>query len=414
MSPDIVPFWQRLRPIASYPFRGAALYSVLALTLFIVVLGMLPFPIGAVLSMIGWLAAFKYAFESLRHTAHGRLEPPEVVLGVDDGVVWNYILLQLISVALPLVAMAVLGFGPGIALFVLFSLVQPAAIMSLAMTESLGAALNPAMWAAVVGRIGWSYLAVIGLLLVMQGSAANAGGLLSMLLPGFLAEPIGVLFSLWALYATFHLMGYLLWQYHEALGIEPKALAEAADRPPNRDRDLLDTAGERVRDGDPAAALALLREEMRGRAVSIEVHELYRRLLRQAGDVAGLADHGPLFLHLLLLEKQERRALGLARECLDADPDFCALEPEDSARLAERALLAGQRALALELLTALTRRYPKHPDLPRWCIRAADLLLREAGREAQARALLEQARARCGDDDPVGAQINAQLATLPA
>lgn len=413
MSPDIVPFWQRLRPIASYPFRGAALYSVLALTAFIVVLGMLP-GVGWIMAAIGWLAAFKYAFESLRHTAHGRLEPPEVVLGVDDSVVLQYILLQLISVLFPLMAGFAFGWPVGIALYALLALVQPAAIMGLAMTESLGAALNPSLWLSLISRVGWSYLALIGLMLVMQGSAANADGLLSMLLPGFFARPLGVLFSLWALYATFHLMGYLLWQYHEALGIEPKSLTEEADRPPNRDRDLLESAGERVRDGDPAAALALLREEMRGRAVSIEVHELYRRLLRQAGDNQGLAEHGPLFLHLLLLEKQERRALGLARECLDADPDFCALEPEDSARLAERALLAGQRALALELLTALTRRHPKHAELPRWCIRAADLLLREAGREAQARALLEQARARCPADDPIGAQISAQLATLPA
>jgi hypothetical protein len=411
-SPEIAPFWQRLRPIASYPFRGAALYSVIALTAFIVLLGMLP-GVGWFFAIVGWLAAFKYAFEVLQATSDGRMDSPDVVLGIDDSVVWRYIALQLLTVLVPVLVAARLGVGAGLTLFAVLALAQPAAIMALAMTGSLRSALNPQLWATLIGRIGWPYLALIGLLLVMQLSAGNAGDLLRLALPGVLAKPLGVMFSLWALFATFHLMGYLLWQYHEALGIEPKTITEAVGLPRSRDSELLDTVSGMLQRGDTAEAAETLRADLRRRAVSLEVHEVYRRLLRQVDDRAALAEHGPLMLHLLLMEKQERRALGLARECLDADPDFVALQPEDSVLLAERAVLGGQRQLAIDLLLAVLRRHPKHVAMPQWTLQAVDLLLRQSGRESQARGLLKRAAERC-EDAAIAARIEAQLAALPA
>lgn len=411
-TPEIVPFWQRLRPIASYPFRGAALYSMLALTAFMTFGSFVPV-LGWLLVGVAWLAAFKYAFEVLQTTADGRMASPEVVLGIDNAVVWRYILLQLLTLLVPAAIAVFAGWPLALAVFAVIVLAQPAAIMVLALTHRLRSALNPSLWASVIGRIGWPYLALVGLLLVMQVSAGNAGGLLSEVLPALLAEPLVRLFSLWALFATFHLMGYLLWQYHESLGLQPAAISNPVMRPFDRDRELLEQASEAVQRGEPAVALQLVREDLRARAVSIEVHELYRRLLQQAGDSGALAGHGPLFLHLLMLEKQERKALGLARECLDADPDFVALEPEDSAKLAERARFAGQNALALDLLLAAVRRHPRHPDMPQWTLRAVELLLRKAGAETQARTLLEAARAQCRDD-ALGERLAAQLAELPA
>jgi hypothetical protein len=411
-SVDIAPFWHRLRPIASYPLRGAALYSVIALTAFIVLLGMLP-GVGWFFAIVGWLAAFKYAFEVLRATSDGRMDSPDVVLGIDDSVIWRYIALQGLTLLVPVLVAARVGMGAGLMLFAVLALAQPAAIMALAMTGSLRSALNPQLWATLIGRIGWPYLALIGLLLVMQLSAGNAGDLLRLVLPGMLAKPLGVVFTLWALFATFHLMGYLLWQYHEALGIEPKTITDAIGLPRSRDRELLDSASQLLQRGDAAEAAELLRAELRRRAVSLEVHEVYRRLLRQTDDRPGLAEHGPLMLHLLLMEKQERRALGLARESLDADPDFVALQPEDSVLLAERAMHGGQSQLAIDLLLAVLRRYPKHPEMPQWTLKAVDLLLRQPGRESQVRGLLRRAAERT-EDEAIQTRIASQLAALPA
>ena len=406
----IQPFWQRLREIAGYPFSGAAMPTVVVLVLAIGLLGWLP-GLGWLMTLICWLAAYKYAFEILQETAHGKLAPPESVLRIEGDVVLQYIGLQIILILTPLIVMI---FAPvlGVALFVLMVLVQPVAIMCLAMSGSLGQALEPGRWFAVISRIGWPYLAVVGLLFVIQASAANAGQVLEAVLPGILAAPLVNAFAFWGLFATFHLMGYLIYQYHEELHFEPEAHQSVPGLPRNRDQDLLDQAGARIQAGEPEAARALLREEMRERAVSVEVHELYRRLLQQDTNRDELLAHGRLFLHLLLMEKQERRALGLARECLDLDPDFTTPEVEDGVRLAGRAALLGQSGLAIDLLLAAIRREPKHPQLPAWTVQVADLMLRQPGREAQARSLLDAALTRADGADR--SRIEALLATLPA
>jgi hypothetical protein len=406
----IQPFWQRLRAIALYPFQGAALVTILVLVLGMSLLGWLPV-LGFIIVIVCWLAAYKYAFEILQETAHGKLEPPERVLQIEGSLVFQYIGLQIVLLITPLIVM-VKAPALGLLLLVGAVLVQPVATMVLAMSESLVHALSPGRWLAVIARIGWPYLAVVGLLFVIQVSATNAGALLAQVLPLMVANPLVNAFSLWGLFATFHLMGYLIYQYHQALGFDPHAVVGAPAPLRNRDQDLLDQAGAQIQAGEPAQAMALLREDMRERAVSPEVHELYRRLLRQAGDQAALIEHGRLFLHLLLLEKQERRALGLARECLDLDADFTTPEPEDGARLAERAALAGQSTLAVDLLRAAVRKHPRNPHMPAWSLRAADLMLRQPGTEAEARALLQGATERA--DDGTRQRIEQLMATLPA
>jgi len=406
----IQPFWQRLREISLYPFSGGSAATIGALVLVILLLGWVPV-LGWLVTLICWLAGYKYAFEILQHTAHGHLSPPESVLRIDGSVVLYFIGLQIILLVVPLVVMVLLP-PLGVIMFFLMLLIQPVAIMVLAMSGSLGNALDPGRWFAVIRAVGWPYLAVVGLLFVIQASALNASSLVARVLPLMLADPIVNAFVLWGLFATFHLMGYLIYQYHRELQFDPEAhLAQPGDRPRDRDQHLLDQASERLQGGEPEAAMALLREEMRERAVSPEVHELYRRMLRQADDRKGLVEHGRLFLHLLLIEKQERRALGLARECLDLDPDFTTPEVEDGAMLARRAAVVGQSGLAIDLLTAAIRKDPRHPDMSAWTLSAAELLLRQPDRETEARSLLESARERA--EEQALQRIDALLATLP-
>src|SRR5690606_119867 len=83
-------------------------------------------------------------------------------------------------------------------------------------------------------------------------------------MPPVIADLAVTAVSFWGLFAAFHLMGYLIYQYHEALGYEPAA----RDGLPGRhapDADLLGEAEAHVRDGHPDAALELLRAETRSR-----------------------------------------------------------------------------------------------------------------------------------------------------
>ena len=407
-SPE--PFWQRIPSIILYPVRGAALVTLVMLAIAAILRG-IPL-IGFVLSILMWLGAYKFAFEVLRRTADGHMDAPEATINVDDGVVWRFLGLQLI-LGLVLGVCAIVGgetlFFVGLALLVFL---QPALTMTLAMTESLSEALDPSHAFAIVGRVGWPYLAVVGLLFVIQASAMTAGAWLAVFMPSSVAGWLATVLGFWGLFSAFHLMGYLLYQSHDVLGLEPGVAAQAAERSRHMRTVGTDTvvaeAEALVLDGRTDEARSLLRGEINTRTVPAEVHDLYRRLLQKDGDPVAVRDHARQFLHQLMMDKQERRALGLLRECLDADPAFVPMDPAHAERLAEQARYGGQAQLAIDTLHALFNAHPRDPQSARWGLQAAMLLLERFDRGPDAKALLERARART-DDEAVLQKIDAAM-----
>ncbi|MBO9830030.1 hypothetical protein J7373_17400 [Xanthomonas sp. A2111] len=400
------PFWARTRAIALYPLHGGALYALIALTL-CSLLGMLP-GIGWILSIVTSLAIYKYAFEILRHTADGYLDAPERGFDIGDGVVVRLFALMIVLGVAVFAALLLTGPVGGLLMLLAVVLLQPGFLISLAMDGSLRRALNPAVSIGLALRIGWPYLAAFGLLFVIQASALGAAAWLQRALPPLVADLAVTVVTIWGLFAAFHLMGYLVYQYHAVLGYEPAADAAGAFARHDPDQRVLDEAEQLVRDGHTEDALQVLRSEVRTRAVSLGVHELYQRLLRGSTRHDERREHTRQYIHRLLQEKQERRALALQREALDTDPDFAPLLPEQATLLAERAQLAGQFRLAADGLQAALRAWPKAPERSVWSLQAALLLAERFGEDAQARDLLEDALNRC-DDEMQRSKLQAAL-----
>lgn len=399
------PFWTRIPAIATYPLRGSALYALIALTLcsaLLVLPGILKLLVMGVLGM----ATYTYAFDILRHTADGQADAPRLGYNSFDSAVLRLILLA-IALGIVIGAAAVVAgpFGLTIA-YVATLLLLPGMLISLAIDGSLRRALNPAVSIDMAMRIGWPYLAAYGLLYVIQGSGTAAAFIALTYLPPIVREATTLVASIWALFASFHLMGYLVYQYHEALGYTPNGgdVQERADP----DQRLLDEAEHHVREGHTDEAFQAVRGAVRSRAVSLAVHELYQRLLRQHHRSDELHEHTRHYINRLLQEKQERRALALQREALDSDPAFTPLLPEQATLLAERAKMAGQFQLATDGLLAAIAAWPRDPMLPSWSLDAGLMLAERLGRDDQARALLQHATERC-DDAAQRAKLDAAL-----
>ncbi|HVJ37218.1 MAG TPA: hypothetical protein VM687_05375 [Stenotrophomonas sp.] len=390
------PFWTRLRAIALYPVHGAALWSMIALSL-CALLGLLP-GIGWFLGIIVSLATYRYAFEVLRHTANGHLDAPDYGMGLGDGAIGRLLLLTILAIA-GVILVALFTRSGALTLLALGAVVllAPASTISLAMDGSLRRALNPAVPLALATRIGWPYLAAVCLLFVILASALTAAAWLGRFMPPLVSHLTVNFMVTWGLFSIFHLLGYLVYQYHEVLGFEPDALADL--RRPDPDQRLLDEAEAHVRDGHPKEAREVLRGAIRGRAVSLAVHELYHRLLRKDGASPELREHGQQFISRLIAEKQDRRALAVLRETLEQDPDFVPAQVEHAILLAERARLGGQYQLACDALQAMLRTWPKRSESLQWSLDAALLLAERYSRDDEARALLGDALARCEDDE---------------
>ena len=385
---EIVPFWNRLREISLYPAKAGALSMIVILALCHLV-RFLPF--GGFLDIFVWVAMYKYAFECLRASADGRLEPPEISVAVDDDLGWKQIWLQAGFLVLAFLGVLVLGPVGGLVVMLVLGLAWPGAIMSLAMDESLGHALNPGTWLAIFARIGWPYLAVVALYFVFFASQSYAQALAIQFLPTFFAVIVVSFISHYAIVATFHLMGYLIYQYHAEVGYEPVAHAapirRAIDDP---DQNLLDEAAALVRDGKPEAACDLLSQQLRGRGGSEAMHTQYRKLLALLGKRDEQIRHGREWISILLAQDKDRRAVDVARECLDLDPAFELAEPDDVARVAQKAVDMGVTQVALKLVSGFYKRHPKHRDVPQNCLIAAKVLAERMGKDDTARALLDR------------------------
>ena len=412
MPPSIQPepFWNRLNGIALYPFKDAALVTLIVLSV-VSVLSLFPGPGGIIFTIVVWFAAYRYAFEILVHTANGQMLPPELTTHTESGVVWRFFGLWILYWVAIQIAAWLAGPIASTLVMLLLTALMPGAIMSLAIDGNLPHAINPATGLEMIRRIGAPYFAAFGLLFVIQVSAENAGGLLARFMPALVAELLVMTTTLWGLFATFHLMGYLVFQYHDVLGFVPEQLG-AKPKLRTRDNDLMETVQAHITEGNTDRARALLEEDMRERAVTIDAHELYRKLLKNQDDKAALLKHAIPYLNVLLLEKKDRRALGLLRETLDADPDFTPHQTEDGDRLAQRARDLGQSRLACDLWLAMLKRWPRDPARVDWALSSAELLT-QRDLLPLARAVLERS-ARGLEDEQQQARITEALEQLPA
>lgn len=386
------PFWERIRDISTYPAQADALMTVGVLSVF-----SLTMLIGGLVGLFFYLLTlaylYKYCFEVLRASANGRLEAPTGGLSSSssDSSGWGAIGLQILLTIAVVVAFRFGGALIGFATVLIVVLALPGVAMSYAMDQNFWHALSPLTWFEIMGRIGTGYFAAFGLVLVILASSAAVQNFLAQIgLPTIIALPLVFFASGYGLVAAFHLMGYLIYQYHDQLGYEPdvqKPLARTAIDP---DQDLLDDVAQMLQDGEIDMAYDTMRQHVRSRGGTDAVHTQYRKLLRMKGDAAELKRHGEEWLAILLGQDKEKAAVDIARELVELDPAFVPKDAEATTRLAQRAAALNQTQLALRLVNGFHKRHPKSADIPANYLLAARLLSERMGKDAEAKALLMQ------------------------
>ncbi len=359
----ITPFWLRLNKIFAYPLTTDTLaviagFSVLSLLKFLPGFGFL-------IGFLIWLGSYKYAYEVLAYTAKGGTGSTSLVYmaNTDDMAVKQ---LFLVLGMIGMVALVAVFVHPVIAiLFGMIVLISfPAAIIALAMEQRVLPALNPVLWLDLIGRIGSPYfLAVLFLLLMLISSATLKTYVLS-LLPPLLSQVIFFFVSFYFLVVMFHLMGYIVYQYHEILGVK-LSYAHSLEKARTADEIVLDEVKATVQEGELPKAIALLEESFGAGGGTPALRDEYHKLLRLAGDKEKLIEHGRHYITLLLNSFDNlRRALQIADDCLDVDKTFQLREPEQVLPLAKLAEQFGKSQLVVKLTSGFGSQYPDHPDTP--------------------------------------------------
>jgi hypothetical protein len=108
--------------------------------------------------------------------------------------------------------------------------------------------------------------------------------------------------------------------------------------------------------------------------------------------------HGREWIDVLLAQDKDKRAVDVARECLDLDPAFELSNPDDVLRVAQKAVDIGSTQVALKLVSAYIKTHPKHRDVPRNALLAAKVLAERMGKDDVAKKLLDQVGERFPND----------------
>jgi hypothetical protein len=391
-----------------YPLRFDALIYLICVAAWNSAMSTLSLGIVSWLGFVASLGAvIKYSYGALYHTAQGYLEPRETGLNPMSSTVLGK--QYAVFVVVGLVAAAVEGwFGEAAAnvLNIAYSFCIPASIMALAMTQSFRAAVNPVMWVQLISRIGWPYLLMCVFLLLLSQSAPYVFAAAVSAMPRWTLVGISSLVVGYFIIVMFHLMGYVLYQYHEALGYEVRREFESKKTSGpvspyaeiEREIDIL------LFEGKAADAALRLSEISQERALSMPLHERYQKLLHLLNDVPALVEHSGRFITLLLQEGQGKKALDVYRATVEKHADFQPRADSEVDQLAELAEQQREYAWALRIMDRFAQRFPHSELIPKVYLRAARLMCEHKHDDKTALQITESLALKY-PNDPMAAEI---------
>lgn len=413
----IAPFWTRVPRFFLFPLQPAALWRVIvfaalpALGAFGTSPAALAVLIGG-LSILAWIFLLRFACRVLNETSLGRLSPADYSPLPDESMAYMpYKILALLvisSVAVGIVT-ALTGETLGMMANLLVTLVMPAALMAMVISRSLGTGLNPVASWSIINGIGKPY----ALLCVFLFSLSASQIFLIMKVGEFQLMPLMVRWSelqaaaqqayqaqdeiafseamegitqffrqmkptlagaIWlisavAMYFTLiasSMLGYVLYQYHQALGLEVEVLP--GQRAKNPIQSQSDAESEQIAaciaEGRLDQALEVAYEAQRLDPHTPSVQERYNKLLHLSGKDDRLINHSQRLIPLLLGCGNGRAALDTWLRSRERQPEFHPEEARHVLQLAEAARAQREPKRAMEILNGFDKLFKNHPLVP--------------------------------------------------
>lgn len=393
---SIPPFWERIPRFFSYPLQTDALAYIGALALLGALATLLEF-FAFLLVLPAIYAILRYAYRCLEHTARGKLTPPKVFELHDESSPWLPLKQMLIFLAMGFcvawVSHKETVLGIVTYLFVILSV--PASVMLLAVNQSLLQAANPIAWVQVMLKIGNPYLVLYFFLLLLSGGGQYIQSLLIQFAPAILVSILFTFASGYFTVAMFSMMGYVIYQYHEQLGV-----AKVREFSQERELELesgisddpfINEIAILIIEAMPQEACRRLQEKLQVSSDPV-YRDKYHRLLVLIKAKQKLVVHGEVYLKQLLTDESSTKNIGLAvqvyADCLGADLDYYYPVGKSVYAMAVYAHRIGKANLAFLMLKHFSERFAQNPKIPDACFLAAKILAEQEQQDAKARKML--------------------------
>jgi tetratricopeptide (TPR) repeat protein len=264
----------------------------------------------------------------LTTTVHGNFKAPEInmeLINNNSGVIFKQLVIFLLVGGIFHELSKISSLLAG--LFSLLSwLLLPAIIIILAETKSILAAINPQVIVRLAWRIGSPYLLMFLFLFTLASAPGFIAGLIGKFIPQYISILLVAILTFYYMLVAYHLMGYVLFQYHEKVGYEidyagepvniPKTLIDNASITNKRLNDeLLIRLNILAKEGNVDKAIALIREETQGNITDPIIAERYFNLLQIKQMNPELLEHGRNYIQLLIKTNQKEKLCEVYLTC---------------------------------------------------------------------------------------------------
>jgi tetratricopeptide (TPR) repeat protein len=341
-----------------------------------------PSLINHIVQIAIWGVLLKYSYAALKATARGDLVPPKIdsksisddfhqvfkQLGIFISIFLGFILVQ-----------QFVGVIFAVLFLVAAILFVPAMIIIFVTTESLMHAINPVIFIQLALRIGWGYLLMYFFLVLLFFAPAALAQFAFKILP---PELTIFLYSLGENYYTiisYHLMGYVILQYHRNIGY--KIDFEDFRDSPGSKRDEKEEAGSELlskinfmfKEGRHDEALILIQEEDKKNGIhDLDISECYFKLLAMKNRIDEMLVYGKRHLEILVQRNEKQKACEAYKQCIEKDPEFV---PVASILFKLGGWLNefGKSKEAISTYNRLVKAFPDAPLVPRTLFRAAQI-----------------------------------------
>ena len=413
--PPPPPFWHRLNSFFAFPFQMRPLAYGLLLSfcsLLFDAVFFLPQALALFVIEVGiMLAASRYGFKIIALGARGIRDSAD--FGRESSDEWTYLPWKLFAISL--VQAFLIGwlawYAPilgTVGLFVM-SFTFPAAVIVLVQSGSFFQAMNPANVMDAMRIIGWPYALLCFFLFLLSTGAQVALAMVLPMFDGRIVLPIVNFAFIYFGWVMASLLGYVMFQHHDAFGFDAVPGSELPDGAPVDRRTPAQIAAQRTdaevaqfsTEGDLAAALGTAYEVQRtADSNDLAAQRRYHRVLALMPEKKDtMLDHARRFIPLLMRRDLASEALKVFKACKERDKAFALDDPAMVIAMARAEWRNGDAHATLALLSGFDKRFRGNEAIPQAYELAARALVQGLGRSDMAQPILTTMEARYPDSE---------------
>ena len=362
---SVEPFAKRLEKAFRYPLTSSAMSFIVGLSVFTTILAALP--LGMLLKVLAFIfctgLAVNYSFLCLKATAEGDMQPPnlgEAIIGSLSILVRLLIMSVVIGATLYGIAVKVSPLLATLITIVLF-IGFPAIMMAFAMTDSIFAAINPLTFIRLMATVGVPYFVLVMFLFIMVSSVSLLSSIVGddlLALSAIIQSSISYYYAM----VAFHLMGYLLYQYQDKLGIGGNDNEALMPRLPATEVAMAH-ANIRLKEGDYDRAVELLRNAVEQEPKNPRLWQRFFDLLYRLGNKEVLSKVADRYLSHLFETAQSVRLLPEFRKIQELVHDYRPDSPYLRYQLATEYHAIGDAKSSALMLNGLHKQHPDFEQL---------------------------------------------------